>query len=159
MLMLAMTLALTSTANMAKADDFYDGLVAYQSGDYATAFKLVKPFADQGNSDAQFALGWMLHNGEVVLQDYKEAVRWFRKAADQGHTKAQFALGLMYRLGEGVLQDNKKAHMWWNIARANGEKEYAADNINIITRYMTPADISKAQDMAKRCLASNYQDC
>ena len=34
MLMLAMTLALTLSANMARADDFDDGLVAYHNGDY-----------------------------------------------------------------------------------------------------------------------------
>jgi hypothetical protein len=54
MLMLAMTLALTLTANMVRADDFDDAAVAYRNGDYATAFKLFKPFADQGDSDAQF---------------------------------------------------------------------------------------------------------
>ena len=65
----------------------------------------------------------------------------------------------MYYRGEGVLQDDKKAHMWLNIARANGEKEHAADNIKGITQRMTPADISEAQDMARQCLASDYQDC
>jgi hypothetical protein len=45
----------------------------------------------------------------------------------------------MYANGEGVLQDNIKAHMWWNIARANGEKEYADNNIKRITKSMTPA--------------------
>jgi hypothetical protein len=44
------------------------------------------------------------------------------------------------------------------IARANGN-DLAGEGINIITQYMTPADISKAQDMARQCLASNYQDC
>ena len=54
MLMLAMTLALTLTANMAKADDFYDATVAYQSGNYVTAFNLFKPLAEQGDAEAQF---------------------------------------------------------------------------------------------------------
>ena len=158
MLMLAMTLALTSTANKARADDFYDGWVAYDNGDYATAFKLVKPFADQGNSDAQYLLGVMYQYGEGVIEDDKEAVRWYRMAAMQGGAFAQFNLGQMYYTGEGVIEDNKKAHMWMNIARANGNHT-ADQGINIITQYMTPADISKAQDMARRCLASNYQDC
>ena len=135
-LMLAMTLALTLTANMARADssllfDWYDdfdkAVAAYNDDDYATAFKLIKPLAEQGDAEAQNNLWTMYHNGE------------------------------------GVLQDNKKAHMWYNIARANGEKEHAADNIERLTggifSRMAPADISEAQDMAERCLASNYQDC
>ena len=32
--MLAMTLAITLTANMARADDWDDGWVAYRNGDY-----------------------------------------------------------------------------------------------------------------------------
>ena len=34
MLMLAMTLALTLSANMARANDFDDAAVAYRNGDY-----------------------------------------------------------------------------------------------------------------------------
>ena len=64
----------------------------------------------------------------------------------------------MYADGEGVKQDNKKAHMWWNIVRSNGNN-LADDYIEKITLSMTPATIDKAQDMAKQCLASNYQDC
>lgn len=71
-------------------------------------------------------------------------------------------LGLMYATGEGVLQDNKKAHMWYNIALSNGN-DWADDNFKRLTEgifsRMTPADIAKAEDMARQCLASNYQDC
>ena len=156
--MLAMTLALTLTANMARADDSDDAAAAYLSGDYATAFKLNKPLAEQGNAVAQYNLGVMYAKGKGVIENDKKAVRWYRLAADQGNAKAQNNLGVMYHNGEGVLQDNKKAHMWYNIARANGN-DTADDNIKSITRRMTTDEISEAQDMAERCLASNYQDC
>ena len=71
MLMLAMTLALTLTASMARADDWYEAWAAYQSGDYATAFNLLKSLADQGDADAQYNLGLMYAKGEGVLQDKK----------------------------------------------------------------------------------------
>ena len=151
-------LAITLTANMAKADDLSDGWAAKDNGDYATVLNLWKPLAEQGNAEAQFVLGNLYDYGEGVNQDYREAVRLYRLAADQGHADAQHNLGLMYANGWGVLQDNKKAHMWFNIARSNGSY-WADDNIKSITQRMTPADISKAQDMAERCLASNYQDC
>ena len=158
MLMLGKILPLPFTANMARADDLDDALAALNNGDYATAFKLLKPLAEQGNADAQYNLGLMYYHGEGVRKDDKEAVKWLRKAADQGFAIAQHNLGVMYQNGEGVLQDYKKAHMWFNIALANGSRK-ADEFIEIITRRMTPADISKAQDMAERCLASNYQDC
>ena len=100
----------------------------------------------------------MYHTGQGVIQDYKEAVKWYRLSADQGYALAQNNLGLMYASSRGVLQDEKKAHMWWNIAYANGHDK-ADHNINIITQRMTPADIATAEDMARQCLASNYQDC
>lgn len=122
-MILMLALMLTLTANMAKADDFSDGLEAALVGDYATALKLWKPLAESGDAEAQYNLGWMYDNGY------------------------------------GLLQDHKRAHMWYNISRSNGEKEHAGDNIEVISRIMSPSDILKAQDMARKCVDSGYQDC
>ena len=35
----------------------------------------------------------------------------------------------------------------------------AGENKDIIAKDMTPADITKAQNMYNACLASNYTDC
>jgi hypothetical protein len=64
----------------------------------------------------------------------------------------------MYAKGEGVLQDTIAAHMWFNIAAANGEKR-AVKNRDIAAGKLSSADIVKAQQMAKRCMASGYKDC
>ena len=48
--------------------------------------------------------------------------------------------------------------MWYNLGAYNGS-EMAGENKDIIAKQMTPADISKAQDMSSRCLESNYTDC
>ena len=61
-----------------------DGKAAYDGGDYVTAYNELKPFAEQGNADAQRRLGWMFDLGEGVPQDYAEAMKWYRKAADRG---------------------------------------------------------------------------
>ena len=143
---------------MAMADDLDDGLAAYNDGDYATALKLWKPLAEQGDAEAQYNLGQMYQYGEGVRKDAKEAARWYRMAANKHHTKAQYALGLMYANGKGVIADDKKTHIWLNIAPAYGDD--STDHIiEILTQRMTPADISEAQEMARQCLASNYQDC
>ncbi len=43
----------------AMADDFYDGLRAYDSGDYKTALRIFKPLADElGHAEAEYRLGW-----------------------------------------------------------------------------------------------------
>ncbi len=56
---------------VAVAGPFEDGVAAYKRGDYATALRLWRPLAEQGDADAQFNLGLMYANGEGVPQDYR----------------------------------------------------------------------------------------
>jgi hypothetical protein len=48
--------------------------------------------------------------------------------------------------------------MWYSLANYNGN-EQGGKNKDMIAKEMTPADISKAQDMSSLCLESNYTDC
>ena len=100
----------------------------------------------------------MYANGEGVLKDEAEAARWYRLAADQGNAAAQGKLGVMYYTGEGVLKDSVLAHMWWNIAGANG-LEAARKLRDSLERDMTRAEVSRATELARACMASDYQDC
>ena len=52
----------------ASAGPFEDGLDAATRGDFATALKLWRPLANQGNAEAQAYLGWMYHDGQGVAQ-------------------------------------------------------------------------------------------
>ncbi len=126
--------------------------------DYKEALKWYKLAADQGDASAQAALGYMYDIGQGVAQDYKSAIKWYKLAADQGYDSAQYNLGLMYTRGQGVPQDYTIAHMWFNIA-ASQEAEGAAKQRDKLEKKMTPADISKAQDMARECVAKLYKGC
>jgi hypothetical protein len=42
-------------APQAVANPFNDGVAAYDRGDYVTALRLLRPLADRGDADAQFA--------------------------------------------------------------------------------------------------------
>ena len=150
------------TANGVSAGPYEDGLAAYQRQDYATAVRLWKPLADKGNASAQNNLGSMYDKGQGVLQDYKEAVRLYRLAAAQGNGAGQTNLGGMYDYGRGVTQDYTRAHMWHNLGASSSTGEtgkVAASNRDIIAQKMTQAQIEKAQDMARKCQASNFQQC
>ena len=46
------------------------------------------------------------------------------------------------------------AHMWYNIASANGQAGKWRDELEGL---MTPADISKAQAMAREYMSSDYK--
>ena len=118
---------------------------------YAEAWKWYRLAAEQGNAEAQNNLGYMFDNGEGVPQDYAEALKWYRKAAEQGDAVGQYNLGLMYGKGKGVPQDYVQAHMWFNLAAKQGD-ETGREDRDAIAKRMTPADISKAQAMAREWL-------
>jgi TPR repeat protein len=127
--------------------------------DYKEAVKWYRKAAEQGNAIAWLNLGAMYENGQGVTQDYKEAVKWYRRAAEQGYAKAQHNLGVMYYKGQGVIQDNVYAHMWFNIAASNGAGADATKNRDIVAKRLTPADISKAQELARECVRKKYKGC
>ena len=114
--------------------------------------------AEQGDNTAQYNLGIMYANGEGVLKDDVQAAQWYRLAAEQGHAGAQHNLGILYANGEGVLKDSVLAHMWFNIASANGA-DNAGENRDTTERDMTRAEITRATELARACMASGYQSC
>tara|TARA_R110002096_G_scaffold158845_1_gene324382 strand:+ start:917 stop:1510 length:594 start_codon:yes stop_codon:yes gene_type:complete len=123
-----------------------------------TAVKWYTLAAEQGYDKAQYNLGNMYNNGRGVPENDKTAVKWYTLAAEQGYAFGQAMLGLMYQYGKGVLTDNRRAYMWYNLASYNGN-EISGKNKDKVSKEMTPADISKAQDMSSLCLESNYTDC
>ena len=71
-------------AGMSWSADFQKGVATHKKGDYSTALHEFKPLAEQGNVDAQYALGSMHETGEGVVQDNVYAYMWFSIAASSG---------------------------------------------------------------------------
>ncbi len=63
-----LALAIMALAVPANAGPLEDGLAAYESKDYATALKLWRPLAEQGNADAQNNLGFMYYHRQRERQ-------------------------------------------------------------------------------------------
>ena len=135
---------------------YYKGIGVPQ--DYAEALKWYRLAAEEGVAVAQKNLGYLYDRGIGVPHDYAEALKWYRLAAEQGDSDAQINLGVMYYNGNGVLQSNVMAHMWYNIASANGNSQ-AGEFRDERAGQMSQADIAKAQEMARECMRSNYQNC
>ena len=85
--------------------------------------------AEQGNADAQFALGSMYEEGcWGVPQDENQAAHWIRKAAvgyhklaEQGNAIAQLKLGDMFFKGSwAALKDDQQAVFWYRKAAEQG---------------------------------------
>src|SRR4030065_114035 len=125
---------------LAVAEPFEDATKAYYIGDYETAYRLIKPLAEQGLPEAQLNLGLLYDNGQGVPQDHAEAAKWYRKAAEQGNAAAQFNLGLMYENGQGLRQDYAEAVEWYRKAAGQG---YAAAQHNLGLMYYTGQGLPK----------------
>src|SRR5215471_9458253 len=97
-----------------------DAMAAAARGDYATAVRLLRPLADQGDAQAQYNLGVLYDNGQGVPQNDAEAMKWYRKAAEKGHARAQQNLGTMYANGQGVPQNYTEAMTWFRKAADQG---------------------------------------
>ena len=124
------SLLVALSVNMAMAGDFEDGLAASQGQDFATALKIWKPLAAQGNARAQHNLGFMYERGEGVPQDYAEAARWYKLAVAQGVARSQVNLGLLYFEGQGVRQDYSETIRLFKLAAAPG-KDTPSSNYGI----------------------------
>ena len=94
------------------ADDYQDGVDAFDKKDFKAALKKLKPLAEKGHAKAQNKLGVMYGKGQGVSQDFKEAFKWYQLAGEQGAANAQYRLGISYEKGQGVLQDYKEAIKW-----------------------------------------------
>ena len=126
------------------ADDYQDGVDAFDKKDFKAALKKLKPLAEKGHAKAQNKLGEMYGKGQVVSQDYKEAFKWLLKSAEQknlaaqrlirasyhklhkevaeqGDSYAQRFLGDSYYLGLEVTQDYAEAAKWYKKAAEQGD--------------------------------------
>lgn len=118
--LLFLSLAAAPTAN---ADDFLDGVKAHKQQDYAKAFKLWLPLANNNHLLAQTLIGSMYAYGEGVEHDDAKAVMWFTRAAKLGSAQAQYNLGIMYEKGLGVERDLSLARKWLQAASDQGRKD------------------------------------
>jgi TPR repeat protein len=118
--------------------------------------------AENGLAEAQFEVGKAYDMGRGGPRDPVEAARWYRLAAQQGNGRAQYNLGSMYGNGEGVSVDYLRAYMWFSVSERTlgaAEQEAARTAKEQAAQLMTPANLGRAIEMARGCLASSYRTC
>ena len=130
-----------------------DGLAAYNKGDYATALRLLRPVAEQGDAIAQYNLALMHHIGQGIPPDGAAAEKWYRLAAEQGNGAAQNNLGIMYAKGEAVPRDYVRAHKWLDLAASRfpqkERRDMAVKAREQVAAEMSPAEIAEAKKLAR----------
>ena len=113
-------LAILNPAN-AQSAQYKDAFSAYQIQNFTVAENIWTELADNGNINAQYALGVMHLRQEATDSSPAAAFSWFRKAASLGHATAMFNLGVAYWEGSGVAQDKSQALTLWEQSAEQGD--------------------------------------
>lgn len=74
-----------------------EGINSFQRQDYRQAFIRLKPEAEKGNADAQYAVGYMYFYGQGVVEDRKQALYWIKCAANAGQPDAVTAMKILIK--------------------------------------------------------------
>ncbi len=112
-ILLAVSMALASIGGSLQAQDYNEGFLAAEAGDYETAVAKWQPLAEGGDANAQFNMALIYHKGLGVEADEARAVGWYHRAADNGSQYAQEFLSAAYGQGWfGLPQDSQLAQYW-----------------------------------------------
>ena len=71
------------------------GINSFQVQDYRQAFIRLKPEAEKGQPDAQYAIGYMYYYGEGVIEDRRKAWYWITRAAQADQADAKQAVKIL----------------------------------------------------------------
>lgn len=109
---------------MANSRVYYTSCDCYSTtSDRDSQLSKLKAAGENGDVEAQYALGLMYLYGEILDVDYQQAKIWYEKAAAQNDAQAQFDLGVMNERGEGGNINTGQAITWFGLACKNGHKE------------------------------------
>lgn len=112
--------------------------VGNKHGDQAVA--LLKPAADEGDTEAALFLGNIFLYGTGVDEDLPAARKYLEIAARDGRRDALYNLGAIYDKGIGVARDPAQALMWFT--RAADQRDEQAQ-MNLALFYMRGDGVEK----------------
>jgi TPR repeat protein len=80
------------------------------------AVDLLKPAADEGDTEAAMFLGTVYLYGTGIAPDYESARKYLEMAARDGRRDALYNLGTIYDKAIGVARDTREAIKWFGLA-------------------------------------------
>lgn len=92
-------IVLLSACGSYRHNELEVGIKYFKAGHYRQAYLRLKPEAEEGQRDAQYAVGYMYYYGQGVVEDRNQAHYWICKAAHAGQPEAIEALKRIKQLG------------------------------------------------------------
>ena len=84
------------------------------------AIREMEKLANIGDPNAQYRMGQLYRDGNLVIPDGIVSGSWFVKAAEQGHTAAQYALGKLCFSRDAEVYDPAQGIYWLEQAAQGG---------------------------------------
>lgn len=84
--------------------DIDDAVHAMREGNFAEAYCILRSYAEDGDAEAQYNIGWMYLNGYGLAINDSLALEWWQRASDQGYVDATFSMAMLYSLGDGEVK-------------------------------------------------------
>ena len=148
---LVLALLLLLVSGSVSADEWKMATEAYRNEDYTAALSIWQRLAEEGDRDAQYAVGVIHYKGQGVRKELETALEWFQKAADHGHPDAMFNLGVAAWEGKGLPKSYATAVKWWKKAAAKGDP---ASQYNLGLAYSLGKGAEQDDDKAQALLTS-----
>jgi len=115
------------------------------------AVDLLKPAADEGDTEAAMFLGTVYLYGTGIERDYEAARRYLEMAAGDGRRDALYNLGSIYDKAIGVARDTREAIKWFGLA---ADQRDAQAQLNIALLHLhgdgVDKDLKAAEAWLKR---------
>ena len=142
-----------------------------QDEDYESAYKLVRPAAEEGHSDFEHILGVLYRDGKFVQQSFDLAVYWLTKSALKGDSNSQVLLGQIFAfdfgglgnidegikwLTESAASDNSLACTYLGEVHAKGWKTGTPDYVSAVRAFAKGSELGSIE--SKQKLAYYYSN-
>jgi len=127
---------------------FDEGIAAYDSGDFVTAYATWLPLAKAGDLGAMRNVGHMLRLGIGVEQDVERALWFYERAATAGLASAALNAGILRIAPSTPYRDVQKGAEWLDLAAVGGSPDAMWELAKLIER----EDATEENQRAARAL-------
>ena len=102
------------------SERFREGVAAYDKGDFATAFNIWLPLAQQADLAAMRNVALLLREGKGTKRDPVRALWFYEEAGSKGFALAQVNAAFMHLEGDGVPKNLEAAAFWFHAGARAG---------------------------------------
>lgn len=139
------------------AGPYEDGIEALARKDYLTAYNLLSPLANSGNSMAQFEIAYLYLNNHYGAKSEEKStgMMWLRRSADSGHLIAQKEMRMFWDLGRAYGVSYEEQEKYILMAAKQGD---ADSQSSVGDTYRHEKNYTKARYWYEKAAAQGHED-